>query len=27
VQVWFDYDENRSLPIGDDLKLKLSTPI
>jgi acyl-CoA thioester hydrolase len=27
VQVWFDYDENRSLPIGDDLKVKLSTPI
>jgi len=27
VQVWFDYDENRSLPIGDDLKTKLSTPI
>ena len=27
VQVWFDYDENRSLPIGDDLKVKLSKPI
>lgn len=27
VQVWFDYDENRSLPIGDDLKIKLATPI
>ena len=27
VQVWFDYDENRSLPIGEDLKIKLSTPI
>ena len=27
VQVWFDYDENRSLPIGDDLKIKLSAPI
>jgi acyl-CoA thioester hydrolase len=27
VQVWFDYDGNRSLPIGDDLKVKLSTPI
>jgi len=27
VQVWFDYDENRSLPIGEALKVKLSTPI
>ena len=27
VQVWFDYDGNRSLPISDELKEKLSTPI
>ena len=27
VQVWFDYDANRSLPISDELKLKLSTPV
>jgi len=27
VQVWFDYDENRSLPIDDDLKARLAIPI
>ena len=27
VQVWFDYDENRSLPISDELKAKLIQPI
>lgn len=27
VQVWFDYDANRSLPISEELKVKLAVPI
>ena len=27
VQVWFDYDANRSIPIADDTKALLSRPI
>ena len=27
VQVWFDYDTGASVPIGDDLRTKLETPV
>lgn len=27
VQVWFDYDANSTLPISEDLKAKLTTPV
>jgi acyl-CoA thioester hydrolase len=27
VQVWFDYDAGRSVPISDELKAVLSTPV
>jgi acyl-CoA thioester hydrolase len=27
VQVWFDYDANKSVPISGELKVVLSTPV
>jgi acyl-CoA thioester hydrolase len=27
VQVWFDYDAGKTLPISDELKVKLRTPV
>ena len=27
VQAWFDYDANRTVPLTDELKAKLSTPV